>query len=85
MVTTLCVPVMVRLAQCLPVLALPEENHVASMRDRMVNHNGRLDPTFSLAHHTEWMLHQVDAACLVPCRGVAALTCGCPRVAHWLQ
>lgn len=61
-------------AQAHPVGTVPEQRHVASMRDDVVNRVGRCHPSLAIAVHTERVAIEVDQPSLLPLVVVAALT-----------
>ena len=66
----------VTVAETLPVVLIPEENTVSSVRLDVI-HIGRLDVA-SLLHalHTKRMRLKVTLACLVPSGAVSSAACG---------
>ena len=79
--------VVARLAQWLPVVAIPEQNHVSTVRNAMVDHLGGCHSPRALAIAALRMRPQKTKAGLLPFIGVAALGGGAlicaPRA--WLQ
>ena len=61
-------------AQAHPVGPVPEQRHVASMRDDVVNRVGRCHPSLAIAVHTERVVIEVDQPSLLPLVVVATLT-----------
>ena len=60
-------------AQAHPVGPVPEQRHVASMRDDVVNRVGRCHPSLAIAVHTERVVIEVDQPSLLPLVVVATL------------
>lgn len=58
--------VVVWLAERLPIVSIPEQLDVASMRDDVVYDRGRSNPSFSPAHHTEGVACEVGLPRLLP-------------------
>jgi hypothetical protein len=64
------------MAERLPVAAIPEKNHVAFVRDDVVNLSRCYDFAGSIVLSTERVLNQETFACLLPLVVVAALGAG---------
>ena len=65
--------IVARPAQRLPVAAIPEELHVATVRDDVVNHAGRCHPVITLAVDAQGMGIEVHQSRLLPCVTITAL------------
>src|SRR5690606_23458790 len=61
--------VVVRLAERLPVAAIPEQRLVAAMRDDVVDHRRGLDASFPGAHAAQRMLGEEAQPSLLPLPG----------------
>ena len=64
---------MARSAQRLPVAAIPEQRHVATVSDDVVDHAGRCNPVITLAVDAQGVSIEVNEARLLPCITVATL------------
>ena len=60
-------------AQTHPVRSIPEQRHVASVRDDVVNRVGRPHHSLALAVHTQRVVIEVDEPSLLPLVVVASL------------
>ena len=58
--------VMAVLAQCLPVILIPEQILVSPVRNDVVHHRRSSQPAFLLALDAQWMPSQVCCPCLAP-------------------
>ena len=64
------------MTEALPVRAIPEQHHVASVRDDVIDIGGSLHAPDLLAMHAERMLSQVALAGLLPAVRVTAFVAG---------
>ena len=64
---------MARLAQRLPVVVVPEEMEIASMRNDVINDRGLHQCAARLVINAKWMAAQISFTRLLPFVSVAAL------------
>jgi len=69
---------MARLAQRLPVPAIPKLHHVAAVVDDVVDEGRLSDSALRLAHAAQGMLSQIGKASTLPLTPIATLCCGQP-------
>lgn len=66
--------VVTRLAECLPVCFIPEQNLITTMGNDVVNDRSRNVSALCLAHHAQWILSEVCLAYLLPPAAVTTLS-----------
>jgi hypothetical protein len=72
--------VMVKLAKSLPIVLIPEQRQVATMRLDVIDNCRCSHTSERLAHHTQRMLNKITFARLFPSIGVAASSSATPIV-----
>lgn len=76
MILVACLDTVVTMAKALPVVLIPEEDLVSSVRNDMIHISSFNIPTFFQALHAQRMGFKVTLACFVPSAVVASASCG---------